>query len=165
MFQGAKLSLGEALIGADEEQCLFKPFQQPPLCVTLDRYPVQRTGALIKAAIAGHTVVVPLWSTASRAEYNFRWKEHVKMLRLVDASFFNRTHCNTGHSPVVLRCKGLVCKIQGLESGDISLISSRVNDLFWSLERSAHCYFPVCPPIFFFLFCSYTEIFKDNQVF
>lgn len=35
------------------------------------------------------------------------------MLRLVNASFFNGPHCHTGHSPVVLRCKGLMYKILG----------------------------------------------------
>lgn len=87
------------------------------------------------------------------------------MFRFVDASFFNRPHCHTGHSPVVLRCKSLVCKIRGLESGDLSLISSSVNDFFGTLERSAHLCFPLCPPTFFFLVCSHNKLFKVGHFF
>lgn len=36
---------------------------------------------------------------------------------------------------------------------------------FGSLERSAHIYFPVCPPAFFFLVRSHNKLFKDDQVF
>lgn len=36
---------------------------------------------------------------------------------------------------------------------------------FGSLVKSAHIYFPVFPPVFFFLVRSHNKLFKDDQFF
>jgi len=78
------------------------------------------------------------------------------MLGLVDASFFNGPHCHAGHSLVVLRCKGPVCKIQDLESEDMISISSSVNYFLWVIRKGCTSLFS-CLPSHIFLSCLFPQ--------
>lgn len=78
------------------------------------------------------------------------------MLGLVNASFFNGPHCHNGHSLVILRCKGLLYKIQGLKLGDVSLISNSVSDSLWVIRKVCTSLFS-CLPSHIFLLCLFPQ--------